>query len=161
MRVIGFWMGMAALAAPQDEKQAELKFEAPKEWTKEKPSSSMRKAQYRVPDKEKKAKDAELTLFFFGARAGSIEDNIKRWGRQMGVAEPKPETIEGKCKVTWVDLSGTYTERPGSAPVEGARMFAAVVETPDGPWFFKLVGPADTVGDWKEEFVKMLKEAKP
>lgn len=147
------------VAFGQDEKT--LKFEAPKEWTKETPSSTMRKAQYKVPDKEKKAKDAELTLFYFGKTGGGIEANIKRWATQMGGAEAKPEAIEGKCKVTLVDLKGTYTGTPGGDPLENARMLGAVVETPDGPWFFKLVGPADTVGDWKEEMVKLLKAAQP
>jgi hypothetical protein len=148
-----------ALLAAQDEKV--IKFEAPKDWVKEKPKSAMRKAQYKVPDKEKKAKDAELTLFFFGANAGSVEDNLKRWAGQMGQKEFKPEKIEGKCKVTLVDLAGTYQERFDTPAVENARMLAAVAETPDGPWFFKLVGPADTVGDWREEMVKLLKEAAP
>ena len=39
-------------------------------------------------------------------------------------------------------------------------MLGAIVEASDGPWFFKLVGPADTVGDWKDEYVAMLKAAK-
>ncbi len=143
----------------QDEKI--IKFEAPKEWTKETPSNRMRKAQYKAPDKEKKAKDAELTLFYFGAQTGSIDANIKRWAVQMGQASATPEKIEGACKITLVDLKGTYQERPDADPVRDARMLAAVVETADGPWYFKLVGPADTVGDWREETVKMLKEAKP
>jgi hypothetical protein len=147
------------LAAPvQDDL---IKFEAPKEWTRETPSSNMRKAQYKVPDKEKKAGDAQLALFFFGDRSGGVEDNVKRWAGQMGQSEAKAEKIEGKLKVTLVDLKGTYTERPGSAAVENARMLAAVVETDKGPWFFKLVGPADTVGDWREEMIKLLKDAKP
>ncbi len=148
-----------AVLAAQDEKI--IKFEAPKEWTKEKPKSTMRKAQYKVPDKEKKAKDAELTLFFFGADAGGVEDNLKRWAGQMGQKEYKAEKVEGKSKVTLVDLAGTYQERFDTAAVENARMLAAIVETADGPWFFKLVGAADTVGDWKDEYVKMLKEATP
>ena len=144
---------------PQDEKV--IKFEAPKEWTKETPSSRMRKAQYKIPDKEKKAKDAEFALFYFGANAGTIDANLKRWAGQMGQASATPEKIEGACKITLVDLKGTYQERPDVDPIENARMLAAVVETADGPWFFKIVGPADTVGDWREETVKMLKEAKP
>lgn len=145
--------------AAQDDKV--IKFEAPKEWTKETPSSTMRKAQYKVPDKEKKAKDAELTLSFFGKGGGGLEANLKRWSTQMGGVEAKPETFEGKCKVTLVDLKGTYTPGFGGDPIENARMLGAVVETADGPWFFKLVGPADTVGDWKDEYVKLLKGATP
>jgi len=40
-----------------------IKFDAPKDLVKEEPSSTMRKAQYKIPDKEKKGKDAQLALF--------------------------------------------------------------------------------------------------
>ena len=42
---------------------------------------------------------------------------------------------------------------------ENQRMLAAVVEAEDGPWYFKITGPADTVGPWKDDVVKMLKTA--
>jgi hypothetical protein len=119
----------------------------------------MRKAQYRVPDKEKKASDAELALFYFGNSAAMVESNIERWQGQMGAAEAKPESIQGKLKVTLVDFQGTYAGDVGGDPLPDARMLAAVVETPEGPWYFKLVGPADTVGDWRGEFVELLKGA--
>jgi hypothetical protein len=138
-----------------------IQFEAPKEWTKETPSSNMRKAQYKVPDKEKKASDADFVLYYFGKNSGTIDANVKRWAGQMGQKEAKTEAIEGKCKVTLVDLTGTYTERADAEPLALARMLAAVVETADGPWYFKLVGPAPTVGGWKEEMVRLLKEAHP
>ena len=39
-------------------------------------------------------------------------------------------------------------------------MLSAILETSEGEqWFFKLVGPADTVGDWQNEFKGLLKEA--
>ena len=150
---------LAATLAAQDDKI--IKFEAPKEWTKETPSSKMRKAQYKVPDKEKKGKDAELTLAFFGQGAGGTKDNLERWYKQMGLTEGKPEEIEGKCKVTLVDLKGTYTPGFGGAAIENARMLGAIVQTADGPWFFKLVGPADTVGGWRDDYIKLLKGAQP
>src|SRR5947207_9400569 len=58
-----------------------IKFDAPAGWTKEEPSSNMRKAQYKVPDKEKKGADAQLALFYFGARNEMLEDNLKRWAQ--------------------------------------------------------------------------------
>ena len=87
---------LAAFAA-QDDKI--IKFEAPKEWTKEKPASEMRKAQYKVPDKEKKAKDAELILSFFGKGAGGIEANLKRWSGSSGspISRPGPTTSTGNA----------------------------------------------------------------
>ena len=86
-----------------------IKFDPPAAWVKEEPSSAMRKAQYKVPGKDKKGADASLALFYFGPRNDMLEDNIKRWAQQMGAADPKPEVIQGKCKVTFVDLKGTYT----------------------------------------------------
>lgn len=136
-----------------------IKFEAPAGWVKEEPSSNMRKAQYKVPDKDKKGGDAQLALFYFGPRNDMLEENLKRWAQQMGAADPKPEVIQGKCKVTLVDLKGTYTGDQQNGPQDNTRMLAAVVENQDGPWYFKLVGPAETVGPWRDEFIKMLKGA--
>src|SRR5262245_33294598 len=56
-----------------------IKFDAPAGWSKEEPSSNMRKAQYKVPDKEKKGADAQMALFYFGNRNDMLEDNLKRW----------------------------------------------------------------------------------
>ncbi|HUR38321.1 MAG TPA: hypothetical protein VM222_02455 [Planctomycetota bacterium] len=136
-----------------------ISFEAPAGWTKEEPSNNMRKAQYKVPDKAKKAGDAQLALFYFGPNNDALKDNVQRWAQQMGADDPKAEVIQGKCKITLVDLKGTYTGDSKSGPQEKSRMMAAVVEAADGPWYFKLVGPEETVGAWREEFVTMLKGA--
>lgn len=136
-----------------------IKFDAPAAWTKEEPSSNMRKAQYKVPDKEKKGADAQLALFYFGPRNDMLEDNLRRWAQQMGAVDPKTEVLQGKCKIHLVDLKGTYTGDQQQGPQENQRLLAAVVENADGPWYFKLVGPAGTVGPWREEFVTMLKGA--
>lgn len=149
----------APAAAPSAPAGNLLKFEVPAAWVKEEPANRMRKAQYRVPDKEKRAADAELVLFFFGARAGSFEENVSRWAGQMRGSQPRTETLQGKCRVGFVDLSGEYAGDAGGDPVPNARMLAAMVETPEGPWIFKLVGPADTVGDWRDELVALLKAA--
>jgi hypothetical protein len=137
-----------------------IAFKAPEAWKKEEPSSNMRKGQYKIPDKEKTAKDAELAIFYFGANAGGIKANVDRWAKQMGAEEVKTETIEGAHKIHLLDLKGTYTGDAAAGPQENQRMLGAIVEAGDGPWFFKLVGPADTVGDWKDEYVAMLKAAK-
>ncbi len=136
-----------------------IQFDPPAAWVKEDPSSTMRKAQYKVPDKDKKGKDAQLAVFYFGPNNEMLEANVKRWAQQMGADDPKSEVIQGKCKVTLVDLKGTYTGDKDAGPMENSRLLAAVVEAADGPWYFKLVGPADTVGPWREDFVGMLKAA--
>ncbi|MBI3856739.1 MAG: hypothetical protein HY293_13710 [Planctomycetes bacterium] len=149
----------AMMAPPPKAAVDVIKFEAPKDWTKEEPSSNMRKGQYKVPDKAKKGADAQLALFYFGARNDMLEDNLRRWAQQMGAADPKTDVIQGKCKIHLVDLKGTYTGDQQTGPQENQRLLAAVVENEDGPWYFKLVGPADTVGPWREEFITMLKGA--
>ena len=133
-------------------------FEHPESWKEEEPANRMRRAQFLVEDKQKEQGDAHLTIFHF--RVGSpIELNVKRWANQMGVGDAKPETIEGKCPITLVDLKGTYMGDSQTDPIGDARMMAAIVEAPDGQWYFKLIGPSGTVGDWRAEFVSLLKSA--
>jgi len=67
-----------------------IKFDAPAGWTKEEPSNNMRKAQYKVPDKEKKGGDAQLALVYFGPRNDALEDNLKRWPRRWAQPIPRP-----------------------------------------------------------------------
>jgi hypothetical protein len=97
-----------------------IKFDPPEGWTKEEPANNMRKAQYKVPDKAKKAGAAELALFYFGPNNEMLEDNVKRWAQQMGADDPKAEVIQGKCKITLVDLKGTYRREEFVTMLKGA-----------------------------------------
>ncbi len=139
-----------------------IPFTAPAGWTSEEPSNRLRVAQYKVPDKAKKAADAEFVLSTTRLWNEDMrQENIARWGRQMGVDAPKAELLQGKFKITLVDLSGTYKSDFEPEPIEQARMLVAAVETGEAPWFFKLIGPAETVSGWRDEFVAMLKAAGP
>ena len=111
-----------------------------------------------MPDKQKQAKDAECTLSHFANRSVDVDGTVAMWSTQMGGAEGKVEKVEGKCKVTLADYAGNYSSGFGD-PVDNARMLAAIVEASDGPWYFKLVGPIETVGGWRDEFVAMVKGA--
>ena len=137
-------------------------FDAPAGWVKEEPTNNMRKAQYRVSDKQKQAKDAVFTLSTTRTWGpDSLQENLARWSSQMGGAEPKVETIASKYKTTLVDLTGDYRSDFEPEPVPHARMLVAVVEIDEQPWFFKLVGPLETVGDWRDDFAAMLKTVHP
>ena len=135
-----------------------LGFAHPDAWVEEEPANRMRRVQFKIFDKQEEQAPAQLAVFHFRV-ASSIEQNIRRWATQMGVGETKPEKLEGKCPVTLVDLKGTYMGDSENDPIGDARMLAAIVEAPDGQWFFKLVGPSRTVGDWRNEFVSLLKSA--
>ncbi len=140
-----------------------LKFTPPPGWITETPSSSMRQAQYRLPKVSGDSEDAELAVFNFGSGGGSAQDNINRWigqfqtangGAANGVVTHRE--VHGMA-ISIVDVSGTYMSPSGpmmstTSPKLGFRMLAAVVETPSGPWFFKMTGPAKTVENWAKSF---------
>jgi len=61
-----------------------------------------------------------------------------------------------------LNVSGTYVAEtaPGSGSFHNNpayRLRAAVVETPSGSYFVKLVGPEKTVTQWNDSFVSYLK----
>ena len=163
----------AAFNSAQDKScgACELRFKMPDGWVSESPSSKMRVAQYKLPRAEGDAEDASLVVYYFGpAQGGSVDANIDRWISQMeqpgsGSSKEKAKTkmlTVNRLKVTTVDVAGTYTAEmsPGSAThynKPGFRLLGAVVETPGGFYFGKLIGPEKTVGHWRKAFDDFVK----
>jgi hypothetical protein len=148
----------------------DLRYRAPDGWVTEKPSSGMRVAQYKLPRAEGDPEDASLVLYYFGAtQGGTTQPNIDRWIGQMqqpdgssskDKAKTENLTING-LKVTTVDVTGTYTAEmsPGSGERHNNRDYrlrAAVIETPKGNYFAKLVGPVKTIARWDQAFTDYL-----
>ena len=144
-----------------------IKAKVPAEWTEQTPSSSMRKAQYVLPKVAGDGEDGELAVFYFGqGQGGSVEANIERWIGQ--ISQPDGSSSKDKAKtnkkeiggmpVTLVDVSGTYSAGMMSSapPRQGYRMLAAVAETAEGPWFFKLTGPEKTIANWSSSFDQFI-----
>ena len=153
------------------ESTATLKFTAPEGWLQEKSTSTMRVAQCKLPKAAGDQEDGSLVLYYFGQnQGGTTAANIERWVNQMQQPDGKPSkekakeetlTING-LKVTTVDVNGTYTAEmsPGSNTFHNNpnyRLRAAIVETPKGPYFVKLVGPEKTVSRWDQAFSNYLK----
>jgi hypothetical protein len=146
-----------------------LKYTAPPGWQSRAASSSMRVAEFVLPGRDA-AGSAELVIYYFGGTGGSVDANIQRWLGQMQqpdgratseVAARETKTING-LKIALLDVSGTYVAevKPGATEKHnspGFRMRTAVVETPRGPYFLKLVGPAATVETWKASFNEFLR----
>ena len=153
--------------------KSELKFTVPNGWVEEPRSSSMRVAQYKLPKAEGDSEDASLVLYYFGAtQGGSPQANIDRWISQIhqpdgsdskARAKTDTTTVNG-LKVTIVDVTGTYTADmapgvPGQSNAPNYRLHSAVIETPKGNYFLKLVGPARTMERWDQsvtDFIKSL-----
>jgi len=142
-----------------------LKFTAPAGWISETPTLSMRQAQYRLPRVEGDTEDAEMVVYYFRGGGGGVQANVDRWVGQFSKPDGSPasdiakitkKTIRG-VPVTIVDVSGNYSGAMG--PMGGSsesktsyRMLAAVAEAGNGPWFFKLTGPAKTAAKWEPSF---------
>jgi hypothetical protein len=162
---------LIALVCVAASPQSSLKFRVPAGWVEEERTSSMRVAQYRLPKQQGDTEDASLVLYYFGqGQGGSTAANIERWVSQIkqedGSAskdKAKEEQLEANgLKVATIDLSGTYVAEtaPGSGTFlnkPGYRLRAAVVETPKGSYFVKLVGPEKTVAHWNESFLSYLR----
>jgi hypothetical protein len=129
----------------------------------------MRVAQFALPRAAGDTVDAELIVYYFGGSGGSVEANIERWVGQMQQPDGKPSraaakqskrTINGLA-TTLVDVSGTYVAEvtPGAKDRHNSpnfRLRAVVVETPNGPYFIKLVGPSATVAAHEKAFEQFL-----
>jgi hypothetical protein len=159
----------AAAQQQPPQKQKGLTFTPPQGWISEAPTSSMRKAQYRLPRAEGDPEDAEMAVFYFSGGGGGVQANINRWTSQFeisagssnaSVVRTTHKVVHG-IPLTIVDISGAYTapsmgSTMQSKKKENFRMLAAVAEAGDGPWFFKLTGPSKTVAKWEKSFQSFL-----
>ena len=148
-----------------------LTFSAPAGWVEEKPGSSSRVAQYKLPKVADDSEDASAILYFFGQGQGAgTAANIERWVNQMQQSDAtaskdkaKEETLTvNGLKVTTVEVTGTYTAEmaPGSGTFHNNpnyRLRAAVIETPKGSYYLKVVGPDKTMAKWDGSVTEFLK----
>jgi hypothetical protein len=144
-------------------------FKAPAGWKSVPSSSSMRVAQFALPRAPGDTVDGELVVYYFGGSGGTIDANIARWIGQMQQPDGKPSDRVAKqskralngLPATLVDVSGTYIAEmtPGSKARynnPNFRLRAVVIETPNGPYFIKLVGPSRTVAAHERAFEEFL-----
>ena len=163
----------ALLVATGRAQEPALTFDPPAEWIAVQVSSPMRVAQFVLPKSAGDAEDAELAVFYFGGAGGSVEANLERWtgqmlqpdGRRSADVATTTTFMTGDLAVTTLDVPGIYAAevRPGSGMryhKPEFRLRAAVVETPAGPYFFRLTGPAGTVAAWDERFVSLLESVR-
>lgn len=147
-----------------------IAFHAGEPFVRRPPGSSMRVAEYAVPD----APDAPLTVFFFPGQGGAVEANVERWIGQFkqpdgssskDAAQVQHTEVEG-VKVTRVEVRGVYgggMTLPGQEPktLEDGMMLAAIAEGAEGPVFFKWVGPAKLLSDHEPAFDALIASIDP
>ncbi len=144
-----------------------ISVKAPAAWKSSPPTSNMRRAQWDIGVGEKAS---QLVIFYFGKNgAGSVQSNLDRWFGQFEQADGKPskeaakveETKIADLKVTRAEVAGRFVAqvRPGAQERHDKpeyQMLAAIVEAPDGPYYFKLDGPKATVEEARSGFDAML-----
>jgi hypothetical protein len=151
--------------------EAALAWNAPSAWVSEKPASSMRRAQYKVPGS---AGDGECVVFYFGpGQGGDPMSNANRWAEQFSRADGSPagstmktsELEVGGLKVFVVEVAGTYNggmtmTAAKPTPKPGYRLLGAVAPGPDANWYFKFTGPDATVAEQRDAFLSMVRSLK-
>lgn len=132
---------------------ADLRITPPAAWRPVRPSSSMRAAEFAIPGS---AGDAEAVAYYFGpGQGGGVEDNVARWIAQF-VPEPGSSSVTPReslevagIRVTVVRARGAYHAGVGmgqpSEPRPGYALVGLILESPKGPVFLKITGPAATI----------------
>jgi hypothetical protein len=154
--------------------EGSLSLEAPAGWQRVQPKSGIVETEFSIPAAQNGEPAGRMTVMGAG---GSVQANIDCWYGQF--AQPDGTATQDKattkkleiagCKVTLVDVSGTYKDKPmgpfaGGAGVDrpNYRMLAAIVEVPDrGNYFLKFYGPAATVAAHADGFRKMVEGIVP
>ena len=142
----------------------------PPGWKKVPPSSPMRNTSYEVPAAAGDKEPGDLGVSFFGPdKPGILERNVKRWVDQFEGVEPasvkkSERKVNGLVQhLVEIDAGTFKSGMPGqpTTPKPDHALLGAIVETPAGSHFFKLVGPKATVGAAREAFFALLDSIKP
>jgi hypothetical protein len=151
-----------------------MRWDLPEGWSQVPPSSPMRLAEYRVPSPEPGGAPAEVSVFHLGPAALAVDETLQRWAASFDGAADRAEQPKrsqrraGPNVVHVVEASGTY--KPTGMGMESAdkatehpgwSLVGAIVETPVGPYYFKLLGPQTTVHGAREAFLRMIDSVGP
>jgi hypothetical protein len=159
----------SATPAAEQPAQRSIVFSDPPRWKRKPAAGAMRKATFEVPASGA-GEPGEVSVFNFGAgQGGGVDANVERWVKQFPGLDPskvkKSKRVASGLTVHVVEIDeGTFSSgMPGgpSTPKPGWGLVGAIVEAPDGNWFFKLVGPRATVDDARGEFFGLIDGIKP
>ncbi len=140
-----------------------ITWEQPDGWQLLTAGSSMAMASFDVPngsDQTETSGAARVTVTPLTGQAGGILANINRWRRQVGlepieVIEDQPMTAihVDAAPAGLIDLAS-----PDGVSAGIERMLVVLVPRPqeNQTWFFKMIGPNDTVTQHKQTFVEFV-----
>ena len=139
----------------------------PADWKETPSESNMRVAEFKLPGPA--GTQAEVIVYYFGeGGAGSIDANVDRWVSQFKQPDGKPSREVTKIEkasfagqeATLVSLAGRYVAAPpgGGEAVDkpDQSLLAAIVPSPRGPYYFRLIGDQAAVTEQAPRFREAL-----
>ena len=173
---------MVAFTQDQEKAQAktqkvelapDLVAEAPANWKFQKPERQFRTHEFVLPSGEKGVADGFLMVTNFGKGVGGgLEANLQRWygmveqpdGSSTEKAAKKQDIeLKGFGRIVWLDMQGTYLDRPTPMSQEvtrrpNYRVFAAMIDAgKDGPYWIRATGPDSVMRLDRDGFERFLK----
>lgn len=148
-----------------------VKLTPPEDWT-SLPKRPMTINVYGLPRAEGDSEDAQVAVSMLGMLP-PWEMNVERWCAQFELPEGKScadvaqqRTLDGtEYPTRLVDITGTYkissqmTGQTGPTKPD-YRMITAEIQVGTTPWYVKLIGPAATVTQHEEAFLRFVREAR-
>lgn len=125
----------------------------------------MRAAEYVVGENAA----AVMSVFYFPGMGGTVNANVERWVDQFTQPDGRPSAEVAQVRtatsngltVTTVDVTGDFGGGMGAPAQTGQRLLGAIVSAPDGPVFFKLMGPAGVVETAGSSFGRLVESVAP
>ncbi len=153
-----------------------LKSTAPKSWKQQPAATAERVYQFEIPRADGDRYDGQLLIFYFGpAGGGGVKANLERWKGMIKPAEGAKdedtykvsEFKVGQVQVTQLEATGTYIfkRRPFDPNEKGEarpdyKFIGVIFESPNGPFFIRMVGPKKTIDSHRAGFDEWLKSFK-
>jgi hypothetical protein len=102
---------------------------------------------------------AEITVSTLGSKFGDMLENINRWRAQVGLPPiakpednpPQPIKLAGR-EAAFFDITG-----PGNPQSPNRRMLLVMSVVNNDVWFFKMLGPQETIKTEKQNFDDFIK----
>jgi hypothetical protein len=130
-----------------------LAWNAPAQWT-PKAASAMRKGSYTVPGE---SGDCDLSITAFPGDVGGELANVNRWRGQIGLPPLGPADLD--ASVNRLDSGGlkiTLVELASKGDPNNKAILGAIIPFGGSTWFFKLIGPGNSVRSAKPTFLVFL-----
>ncbi len=142
-------------------KAKDLTLRIPESWKQQRPTSSMRLAQFEIPAVKGDKEPGELVFFYFPGGAGGVKANLERWIHQFEAKDRKVKLTQGKStqgNYYLAEVTGAYNKSIGpprlrqSKRFPGSKLIAVVLKTENASYYIKLTGPEKTITSVATQF---------